>query len=81
MHESRAGEAWRYVDDDAHRSQLRGIVGFRLHVARIEMKAKLSQNHPDANRDAVIARLSAHPGDHERAVAHRMRATRAPQGD
>src|SRR5688572_17207617 len=27
LHEARAGESWRYVDDDAHRSQLRGIVG------------------------------------------------------
>ena len=81
LHEDRAGETWRYVDDDAHRSQLRGIVGFRLRVERIEMKAKLSQNHPEANRHAVIARLDALPGDNEREVAARMRATFAPQGD
>ena len=80
FHESRAGEDWRYVDDDAHRSQLRGIVGFRLHVSRIEMKAKLSQNHPDANREAVIARLSEHAGDKERAVATLMRDALANTG-
>jgi len=71
--ESHAGESWRYVDDEAHRSQLRGIVGFRLRVERIELKAKLSQNHPDANRHAVIARLSAQSTDNARAVAHWMR--------
>ena len=37
------------------------------------MKAKLSQNHPDANREAVIARLDAQPGDDARAVAALMR--------
>lgn len=71
--ESRAGESWRYVDDEAHRSQLRGIVGFRLRVQRIELKAKLGQNHPDANRRAVIARLSTQSTDDARAVAQWMR--------
>ena len=71
--ESHVGESWHYPDDEAHRSQLRGIVGFRLCVERIELKAKLSQNHPDANRHAVIARLSAQSTDHARAVARWMR--------
>jgi predicted FMN-binding regulatory protein PaiB len=44
------------------------------------MKAKLSQNHPDANREAVIARLSEHAADKERAVAALMRDTLATTG-
>jgi transcriptional regulator len=83
--EPRVGEAWRYVDDDAYRSQLRGIVGFRLHVERFELKAKLSQNHPAANREAVIARYEAHASDDARALARLMRdaldANRTPAGD
>ena len=62
-HEAQVGEDWRYVDDDAHRSQLRGIVGFRLHIERVEMKLELNQNHPEANREAVIARLGAQDTD------------------
>src|SRR6478736_6318039 len=70
--EAQAGEDWRYVDDEAHRSQLRGIVGFRLHVERVELKAKLNQNHPDANREAAIGKLAAQATDDARAVAQWM---------
>ncbi len=74
-HESRAGGDWRFdFDAPAERAQLRGIVGFRLHVERIDFKLKLSQNHPDANRHAVIARLDA-GDDMSREVARLMRTT------
>lgn len=73
QHEARVGEQWRYPDDEAHRSQLRGIVGFRMQVTRVELKAKLSQNHPDANREAVIARLGAQASDNARAISRLMR--------
>lgn len=74
-HEARAGSDWRFdFDVPAERVQLRGIVGFRLHVERIDFKLKLSQNHPDANRHAVIARLDA--GDEmSREVARLMRTS------
>ncbi|MCC8363395.1 FMN-binding negative transcriptional regulator [Lysobacter sp. A6] len=85
QHEPRVGQGWRYIDDDAHRSQLRGIVGFRLHVERFDIKAKLSQNHPAANREAVIANFEAQPSDDARALARLMRdaldANRTPAGD
>jgi transcriptional regulator len=83
--EPRVGQGWRYVDDEAHRSQLRGIVGFRMVVDRVELKAKLSQNHPAANREAVIAQLGTQSSDDARAVAQHMRAalaaSRTPAGD
>jgi len=37
----------------------RGIVTFRMEIARIEGKAKLSQNKPRAERERVIAGLEA----------------------
>jgi transcriptional regulator len=40
---------------------LRGIVGARLTVQRLEGTAKLSQNKPAADRAGVIAALSEHP--------------------
>ena len=75
VHEATAGSDWRFdPDNEAERSQLRGIVGFRIAVDRIELKAKLNQNHPAANREAVIARLDASAHTPARDVARWMRA-------
>jgi transcriptional regulator len=41
--------------------QLRAIVGVELRIVRIEAKAKLSQNRPEADRAGVIAGLDEHP--------------------
>jgi transcriptional regulator len=58
--------------DDAPRQyidgQLRAIVGLELQIARIEAKAKLSQNRSAADVAGVIAGLSAR-GDHRSAGA------------
>lgn len=40
----------RYID-----TMLRGIVGVRFQIARIEAKAKMSQNQPDQNRAGVVS--------------------------
>ncbi|GAA1763419.1 FMN-binding negative transcriptional regulator [Pseudarthrobacter sulfonivorans] len=50
------------VDDAPERyisGQLRAIVGLELVITRIEAKAKLSQNRPDADIDGVVAGLRA----------------------
>jgi len=72
--EARVGGDWHFEpDDDRQRRQLRGIVGFRFHVEAVEIKHKLSQNHPAANRSAVADALSA--GDtNAREIAAMMRA-------
>ncbi len=63
-YEASVGSDWRFEPQrPGHRSQLRGIVGFRLLAERIALKFKLNQNHPVANRRNVIERLQAH-GDH-----------------
>lgn len=75
-----AGGDWRYDHADAAlRRQLRGIVGFRFVPTRIALKAKLNQNHPEANRHAVADALAAQSTDDARAVAALMRA-REPRG-
>ncbi|BCT93969.1 hypothetical protein LYSHEL_29960 [Lysobacter helvus] len=75
-HEASVGQAWEFEHErDSHRALLRGITGFRMLCDRVELKAKLSQNHPDANREAVIAQLGAQTSDASRAVARLMRAT------
>lgn len=72
--EARAGESWRFEPGrEDHRRQLRGIVGFRLMPERIELKFKLNQNHPVANREAVAARLAGMDDPDARAIAAMMR--------
>lgn len=60
LNEPQVGQDWRFEHDreDIVR-QLRGIVGFRLRVERIELKFKLSQNHPEANVRGAAAALQA----------------------
>jgi transcriptional regulator len=58
-HEARRDHPWSV--DDAPRAfiegQLRAIVGIELEITRIEAKAKLSQNRPEADVEGVIAGL------------------------
>lgn len=76
VHETVAGGGWRFdMENPAEWAQLRGIVGFRVAVDRVEFKAKLSQNHPEANRRAVVAKLDASPDADAREIASWMRAT------
>lgn len=57
---------WRLGDRDREfvDGMMRAIVNFRIPIARIEGKFKLSQNRPDVDRDRVAAELraSADPG-------------------
>jgi transcriptional regulator len=65
-------EQWRGLPDGFRRTMLSGIVGFRIPIARIEGKFKISQNRPQADRLAV---QSAHAagGDDQRALADWMK--------
>ncbi len=74
-HESRVGSDWRFAAERSeHRSQLRGIIGFEFTAERVELKFKLSQNHPLANRSAVIEQLEKRPDASSHEVAYLMRA-------
>lgn len=75
QHEAAVGSDWRFeMDREDHRNQLRGIVGFRVEVARITMKFKLNQNHPQANRVAVSDQLAISARESSRDTAELMRA-------
>jgi len=72
--EALASSDWAFEPErEAHRTQLRGIVGFRFVPQRIELKFKLNQNHPQANRRAVIDALLQQDNGEARAVADLMR--------
>ena len=78
VHEAGFDHPWS-VDDAPERyiaGQLRAIVGIELVITRIEAKAKLSQNRPDADIDGVIEGLSALGQSESAAAVERARPTR-----
>jgi transcriptional regulator len=56
LHESPRAAPWAVSDapDDFVQGMLRGIVGIRLPIARLEGKVKMSQNRPAADQAGVI---------------------------
>lgn len=78
-HEVTSRRPWSVDDAPAAfvSEQLRAIVGIELLISRIEAKAKLSQNRPQAAIDGVIAGLAACG---ETASAAAIRAARPELG-
>ena len=79
--EAGVGQDWRFdptlVD---HGPSLRAIAGFRLDVQQIQIKLKLSQNHPQANQLAVIEALQALATPDARELAQWMQLYRGEHG-
>ncbi|NHN85435.1 FMN-binding negative transcriptional regulator [Acetobacter musti] len=70
-HERDRATPWAVSDapPDFINALLRGIVGLRMPVTRIEGKRKMSQNKSDADRAAIAAGLSASNRPSDRQVA------------
>jgi transcriptional regulator len=64
-------EPWAVTDapEDFIRSQLRGIVGLRMPISRIDGKRKMSQNRSAEDRAGVVEGLTASDDAVDRAVA------------
>jgi transcriptional regulator len=60
-HETPRAQPWAVSDAPADfvRGMLKGIVGFRLPITRLEGKVKMGQNRPEADRAGVVAGLTA----------------------
>lgn len=71
LHERPRAEPWAVTDapEAFIRAQLRGIVGLRLPIRRLEGKRKMSQNRRAADRAGVAAGLAASESASDRAVA------------
>jgi transcriptional regulator len=71
LHESSREEAWEVSDAPADfiKAQLRGIVGVRMPITRIDAKKKMSQNRKLEDRAGVIAGLDASDRPSDREVA------------
>ena len=73
-HEAGRRDPWALTDapDDYIRTQARAIVGLELRIARVEAKAKLTQNRSASDIEGTIEGLSGGT-PRERAVAEGMR--------
>jgi transcriptional regulator len=71
LHERPRAQPWAVADapTDFVRAQLKGIVGLRLPITRLEGKRKMSQNRPEADRRGVAAGLTESERPGERAAA------------
>ena len=69
LHEPAYAEHWRGLPEGFRRTMLAGIVGFRIPIARIEGKFKLSQNRPEIDRRNVHAAHSAGTPDQQSLAA------------
>ena len=68
-HEPAFQEKWRGMPEGFRKSMLAGIVGFRIPIARIEGKFKISQNRDDAERSNVHAAHAAGTPDQQELAA------------
>jgi transcriptional regulator len=75
-HERGRTEPWHVSDapESYTRAQLRGIVGIELVIAKVEGKAKMSQNQPERNRAGVVAGLKDSAAPADQVVAERVEA-------
>ena len=75
VYEGSGAEAWgldRLPPGNAE-AQTRGIVAFRVPLARVETKLKLSQNRELEDRQRVIAKLEASDSQDSQATAAWMK--------
>lgn len=71
LHEGERDQPWAVSDapEPFVRAQLKGIVGIRLPIARIEGKRKMSQNRSEADRQGVVLGLQESRRESDRIVA------------
>ncbi len=75
LYEQPRAEPWAVTDAPAPfiASQLKGIVGLRLPITRLEGKRKMSQNRSEADREGVARGLAESESPADRAVAKLIR--------
>jgi len=69
LHEPTYADQWREMPAGFRRTMLAGIVGFRIPIAHIEGKFKVSQNRAEAERQNVYAAHSAGTPDQQSLAA------------
>ena len=65
------------LPEDFVEREMKAIVGFQMHVTRIEASFKLSQNRNEHDFDNIITELHRRPDDNSLAVAQSMQKKRS----
>ena len=78
-HEPAFAEKWRRMPDGFRRTMLAGIQGFRIPIARIEGKFKISQNRDPQERVNVQATHAAGTADRQALAAWMQRLQQSGQ--
>jgi transcriptional regulator len=75
-HGTGQAQPWKLSDAPADyvTPMLRGIVGIRIPLVRIQGKWKLGQNRPAEDREGSAQLLNQRSGDNEQAIAEAMRS-------
>lgn len=61
------------VDENFIKGMSKGIVGFKININKIEGKAKLSQNHPEARQSLIIKQLENSADQNDIHIAQLMK--------
>ena len=71
LYERARAKPWAVADapENFIEAQLKGIVGIRLPISRLQGKRKMSQNRPEADRDGVAAGLASSERESDRVVS------------
>jgi transcriptional regulator len=69
IHEPDYAESWSRLPDGYRRTMLAGIVGFRIPIAHLEGKFKISQNRSLEERRAICAKQEAGSADQQALAA------------
>jgi transcriptional regulator len=73
-YEAQVGGDWELLPIEPRQQRmLAGIIGFRFRARTVQIKLKLSQNHPEANQHSVIDALSALDSPSSQELAQWMR--------
>lgn len=73
LHDPAYADCWRSLPEGFRRSMLAGIVGFRIPIARIEGKFKISQNRSPVDRASVRGAHAAGTPDQQELAAWMQR--------
>ncbi|GKV70197.1 protease synthase and sporulation protein PAI 2 [Sporosarcina sp. NCCP-2716] len=64
---------WETLSPELVAKELKGIVGFTIHVTDVQAAYKLSQNRNERDYKAIIDKLEEEADDHSHQVAHVMK--------
>jgi len=65
------------MPDDMFQKELKGIVGFKMKIEKVQASYKLSQNRNDADHESIIKHLEKRGDEFSRKIAQDMRDIRS----